>query len=193
MPEMDVELEYQTITGADTIHLFFKVVSDDFATFEETVAGDPTVAEETLILEADEFRVYRMRLVATEHLVLPKAAELGARILHARGGGGGWIAKLQVPDTTVLQEFRDICERKDVRVTTRRIYRTDGHDGGGEFGLTPAQRETLRTAHEAGYFEEPRDVSLEEIADRLEVSSSAASGRLRRALDALVDSTVLEE
>lgn len=58
--------------------------------------------------------------------------------------------------------------------------------------LTETERETLVAAAEAGYFETPREISLEDLADEFDVSKTAASMNLRRAerklLDAAVDS-----
>ncbi len=58
------------------------------------------------------------------------------------------------------------------------------------YGLTPQQRIAIVTAYEMGYFNQPRDSSLQAVADALGVSPSAASGRLRRGLQALVKATV---
>ncbi|CCQ35409.1 HTH-10 family transcription regulator [Natronomonas moolapensis 8.8.11] len=56
--------------------------------------------------------------------------------------------------------------------------------------LTETERETLVTAAEAGYFETPRELSLDDLADEFGVSKTAASMNLRRAERKLVDSTV---
>ena len=56
--------------------------------------------------------------------------------------------------------------------------------------LTPTERETLVTAAEAGYFETPRGISLDDLADEFDVSKTAASMNLRRAERKLVSSTV---
>ena len=193
VPGMEIELEYQTITDAETYHLFFRVAGESFDDFEAAVAEDPTVSDSTPILDGGTFRVYRMRLEATDHLVLPKAAEFGMRVLQARAGDGGWIGRLQVPETAALREFRAYCERKGIEFTVKRIYQSGVEGDASAFGLTPAQRETLLTAHRVGYFNEPRDASLQDVADRLGISSSSASGRLRRAIAALVENTLLED
>lgn len=51
----------------------------------------------------------------------------------------------------------------------------------GRWGLTPAQTEALRRAHEMGYFEVPKGATAAEVADSLGVSKSAFVERLRRA------------
>lgn len=192
VPEMESELEYQTIAGPGAYYLFFKVIGDAFDRFEAALATDPTVSEPTVIIDGGGFRIYRMRLTSAERLVLPKAAELGLRVLHATSGRGGWIATLEVPALEALQEFRAHCRGKDVEFTVDRLYHANGDEQGGgpTYGLTPIQQETLQVAYERGYFDDPRGASVEDLAEALGISSSAVSGRLRRGLDALVESTV---
>lgn len=57
-------------------------------------------------------------------------------------------------------------------------------------GLTDRQREALRTAYERGYFEIPRQASLEAVATELGISASSVSERLRRAQTQLIEETV---
>lgn len=54
-------------------------------------------------------------------------------------------------------------------------------------GLTTRQTEVLEAAHRAGYFEIPREASIQAVADRTSVSKSTASEILRRAIRNLVD------
>lgn len=60
-------------------------------------------------------------------------------------------------------------------------------------GLTDNQREALLFALEAGYFEEPRDVTLGEVATGLGISQPAASGLLRRGVKRLIVSSLIDE
>ena len=190
MPEMISELEYQAIVPPETYYLFFKTYGGDFDRFNSLVEDDPTVSDPSVIVDGGRFRVYRMRLTSAERLVLPKAAEMGMRVLHARGGDGGWITTLQVPAMDPFQRFRRFCAEKDVGFSTRRLYFANDEDGMDEFGLTPKQRETLLIAYERGYFNDPRDVSVADLADLLDVSTSAISGRIRRGMRSLVESTI---
>ena len=189
VPEMEIELDYQIIADPETYYLFFEVSGDDYAAFDAAVEDDATVADSQVIIEGEDFRVYRMQLLALDHLVLPKAAELGMRVHHAVAGDGGWQATLEVPDQDMLREFRTYCEEKGVEFTIKQVYHAE-EGRGDEFGLTSAQRDILVAAFRAGYFREPRDASLENVAERVGISPSAASGRLRRALETLVGNTV---
>lgn len=191
VPEMTVELENQVIADRGTYFLFFTVSDGDFGTFDDAVAEDRTVSDSEVVIDGEEFRVYRMRLRALDHLVLPRAAEIGMYVLHAIGADGGWRATLQSPEWQRFHEFRTFCADQDVDVTVHRLYEPETNRG-GQFGLTPAQRDILTVAHRTGYFKEPREASLSDVAAELGISSSAASGRLRRALDALLDETVAQ-
>lgn len=185
------ELEHQTITDSGSHYLFFSVEGDDLDAFDAAVTDDPTVEESTVTVDAEGFRVYRMLLVSTEHLVLPEAANLGMRVLYAVGGDdGGWYATLEVPELEALRRFHEYCAERDVSFSVERLYRADD-ERGPEFGLTPVQRETLVAAYELGYFEAPRKMSVDQLGEALGVSSSAISGRLRRGLRNLVESTLL--
>ncbi len=189
VPGVVSELESQTIVPPDVHYLFFEVSGEDLDAFDAALPDDPTVSEPTVIVDAPGFRVYRMRLTSDERLVLPKAADLGMRVLHATSGEGGWLATLEVPELTDLRRFREYCADRDVTVTVRRLYHADDPPG-SELGLTDVQRETLGVAYEQGYFDEPRGTTVEELATRLGVSSSAVSGRLRRGIRTLVEGTL---
>jgi predicted DNA binding protein len=54
-------------------------------------------------------------------------------------------------------------------------------------GLTDRQLEVVEAAHRAGYFEIPRQASIQAVANRTSVSKSTASEILRRAVRNLVD------
>lgn len=56
--------------------------------------------------------------------------------------------------------------------------------------LTDRQREFVREAVERGYYENPRDCTLTDLAETFDVNKSAASGILRRAERAIVETYV---
>jgi hypothetical protein len=70
-----------------------------------------------------------------------------------------------------------------------RLTRDESSVPPGE-GLTNRQDEALRIAYERGYFEIPRQTSLEEIAAELDITASSVTERLRRAQTQLIEETV---
>lgn len=189
-PEMTINLEYQLVGFGGEYVLLFHVRGEEFELFEAALAEDPTVAAVSTVIETSTFRVYRTQLVFPEYLVLAQAVEMGLRLLEAVSGEGGWYAVLELPNVETLHSFRAVCSEQDVSTSIRKLYRIEAGAAGEAYGLTPSQREAITTAYEAGYFNQPREISLEGIGERLGISSSAAGGRLRRGLRTLIDETL---
>lgn len=75
------------------------------------------------------------------------------------------------------------------------IERLEPYAGGQRLagvGLTDRQREALRAAHRAGYYDVPRTGTVADVADELDCSSSTAGAHLRKAESALVAAFLLE-
>ncbi|WP_135306113.1 helix-turn-helix domain-containing protein [Haloarcula amylovorans] len=53
--------------------------------------------------------------------------------------------------------------------------------------IPPRQRELLNTAAELGYFEIPRQVTLEEVANEMDITKTTASNHLRKVEQAFVE------
>lgn len=191
-PEMDIRLEYQLISSEGGYVLLFHVRGDQFEEFEAALAEDPTVSDVSAVITTEEYRVYRTRIVSVEYLVLATAVEMGLRLVEATSGDDGWYAILELPTFDLLQQFRKHCTDKGVAASIRKLYQIEDASIGDAFGLTASQRDAITTAYEAGYFNQPRDTSLQGVADQLGISSSAAGGRLRRGLRTLVEATLYD-
>jgi DNA-binding transcriptional ArsR family regulator len=61
-----------------------------------------------------------------------------------------------------------------------------GHDSLGSIALPPDQRTAMRAALDHGYYRTPRETTLDDLAERLDVPRSTLSYRLRRAEKRLV-------
>lgn len=191
-PSASIELENRTIASTDGCFLFFRVEADDFDAFDAAVTDDETVSDNTVIIETERFRVYRMRLASIEQPILDRAAEMGIRLLRASSGENSWLAAIESPDRSTLRSMREFCDRRNVTFSIDRLYHPNRASDSTAYGLTPIQHETLRTARAAGYFSEPRQASIDDLATMLEVSPAAVSGRLRRGMDRLVSNTIAE-
>lgn len=95
----------------------------------------------------------------------------------------GWFASRDA-----FTEFSSFW-RDNAGFRLRRLTR-DGETESPGKRLTDRQDEALRTAYEVGYFDIPRQTSLEEVAAELDISASSVSERLRRAQTQLIEETV---
>ncbi|MFW5922145.1 MAG: helix-turn-helix domain-containing protein [Halodesulfurarchaeum sp.] len=106
------------------------------------------------------------------------------------------IVKTYLSDRERLTDLIGDLKAATEGVTVRRLKRVDTQDESNRqkfvtldlYELTDKQRQAITAAVAAGYYETPREVSLGELADRIEISKSALSQRLKAAESKLVTS-----
>jgi predicted DNA binding protein len=192
--EASIQVVSQTATDPETGMFFFLVETESFPAFEAALERDETVAESVLIAAADSTRIYRLQHTPETKLVSPAVTEVGGLMLEAESTDTGWSVRLQLPDRETLGQLWDHCDREGIEIDLDQIYSLDdlsvGTDG---VGLTDPQRTALVTAHERGYFEEPRESSLQELAEELGISPTAVGGRIRRGTSRLIERTLVDD
>ncbi|MEF8907412.1 MAG: helix-turn-helix domain-containing protein [Haloarculaceae archaeon] len=115
----------------------------------------------------------------------------GGVFVAGRAGGSTWTLRLQFPDRDAAGAFRDRCVAAGVDGSVDALYEREVPPRAARFRLTQPQRRALAVAARQGYFEVPRQTSLAGLAEELGVSSQAASERVRRGLDSLVEEALL--
>lgn len=187
VPEMTLNLIQEVGTDPDRPYLFLWASGDDFETFEAAMDGDATVTDVQRYTRVADRVLYRMRITEeTEVVSYPVWVELGADQLEARYADGWWHNRMRFPDREALSAVEEWCDDVGVAFDLRRVYTDDPR--GNPSALTDAQWEVLEVAFEDGYFEIPREVSMGEIATKLDISTQAASERMRRGHRKLVAS-----
>lgn len=163
--------------------------------FDRALDGDPTVDEIRQLTAVEQSRLYRARhpeaISATD--VYEAAVRSDAVLVDAVGGADGWQLRLWVPDRESLTQFRNTCADADIDLHILSMYHDQPQPVGGLYGLTEAQRDVLLLAAEMGYFTIPRESSLAELADELDLSSQAVSERLRRGVRTLVETVLVDQ
>lgn len=91
--------------------------------------------------------------------------------------------------------LRDLIQQttETVDVTIERIGEYKPIAGTVFDDLTRRQQQVLGTAVELGYYDEPRHVTYEDIADQLDCSASAVGQHLRRAEETVMSEVVSEK
>jgi predicted DNA binding protein len=189
-----IRVASHTATDPETGMFFFHVETTDFAAFEDALDADHTVGESLLVAEASDTRIYRLRHTSDTELISPVVIEMGGLMLETESTDRGWSVRMQFPDRETLGSLWEYCADADIDFTLENVYSLDefSMDADGA-GLTDAQRDALVTAYRLGYFEEPRDTSLQELADELDISPTAVGGRIRRGVARLVERTLVED
>lgn len=184
-----VDPEYVTTTESGRELFFFTVRADAYDSFETALSLDRTVRDPVLVDRFDDRRVYRVELADCAIPLFPTTARFDARVIEVTGDSEGWLVRLRLPDRDSLLAFSEFCQENDITFSVNHLRKaTESADP--VVGLTPKQQELLSVAYREGYFSVPRGISQTELADRLGVSKSAISQRLRRAIGELCGSTL---
>jgi len=192
VPEMEFHTEDVHITQAGEGKHVYWAAGDDFDTFESALQADPAIKEYACLTELDDRRLYRVTYPedAVKELLYPKATEYDMIYLDITTTHERTHFRARIPTLEALKAYREACEKEGIPFQLHRLYQEEPDDPAERFELTAAQYDILVRAHERGYFNEPRCITLEELAEEFEVTSSALGRRLRRALDTLIEHTV---
>ncbi|MFC4988423.1 bacterio-opsin activator domain-containing protein [Saliphagus infecundisoli] len=188
----DLQYEIERVVAHDTDHVMPYVWIDgpSVGEIESVLEDDDSVEEFDRLADLEEERLYRMEWVDQIDTLVQILVEEDGAILSAQGNGDDWTLRILFPTRDALSRTHDYCEDQGLRMDIYTIYNVD--DGRkGRFGLTDSQQDTLLSAFERGYYEIPRDTSMTELAEEMDVSHQALSERLRRGHEALVENTVV--
>lgn len=109
---------------------------------------------------------------------------VGATVLGLEGDADRWQFTVRCPTHEAVSEFHSHCLEHDVPCTITSV--SNSSLAQNRQRITPDQKEALRVALVSGYFAVPREVTLEELADSLGISDTAASQRIRRGVRSLL-------
>lgn len=172
---------------------FYRVQSSDFSRFEDGLGTDHTIGEfERVIETGGEKAIYSFEYTEEAKVISPIISTANGVILDMKNDENGWVLTVWMPDRTNLAPLWEYAERNDIDIELLRVNEYASL-GSTDAGLTDSQREALLVALDTGYFEDPRDATLSDVAAALDISQPAASGLLRRGTRRLVVSSLLDD
>lgn len=197
-----MRIEIKRVVGDEsTVTPYFWASGGDFARFEDALHDDEMVRE-VLTLERDdettgedeEDRFYRVTWKTEVPDLISAVSAAKATVLEAVSENhGSWEVKVLFPCEEALSAFHDYCVEHDFDVEPQRVYEPKNPQERAEYDVTDAQQEALKAAYHAGYFAVPREQTLTEVAESLDISRNALSARLRRGHRNLLANTLVHE
>lgn len=190
LSEVEFEVEQIVESGADAAMPLLWVRDADTEAVEEAFEADPSVSDPSLLVDVEDEQLYRMEWVEQVDVVLQMLTNSHATVTDAYGAGDTWHLRVLYPDRESLSATIDYCTDNGLTFDVERIRELDG-DPAGRYGLSEGQYDVLTAAIEHGFYEVPRDTTLEELGDELDISHQALSEQLRRGTQALIEDTLL--
>lgn len=187
-PEIEYQQEEVHMTQTGEVNSIVWVSCDDFDSFESALQTDPDVDDYESLTEFEDRHLYRITIAenATDRVLYPKSVEADVVYLDVTGTYEGTHFRVRAPSLEAVQNLRQACHEQGISFHLERLYQEEPDDPVDRFGLTTSQFDALVRAHERGYYEQPRCVTLEELAEEFDVTPSALGRRMRRALNVLI-------
>ncbi|MDJ1432523.1 helix-turn-helix domain-containing protein [Halostagnicola sp. A-GB9-2] len=180
----DVRFELESSVSQNRPCLW--VIGADPENIEASFDTDPAVERFEHLVAAGDRLLYDVTFAGTTPILSDEFLEASCSLLAVWGVDGWWQARVRVQDRDELWTIRDRLLEEDVSADLRRVSDVTSETT-RDTRLTPEQQEALEAALEEGYFEIPRQISMEELAATLDISHQALSERLRRAYETLVN------
>jgi len=193
LDEITIRVVSQENTEPGATLFPFLIEYDDRDELEEVLDDDETVASYESVDWTDGTGIYYIEHTPETKLISSAVTDVNGFLLNTETREAGWLVRILLPDRQALNSIWEYASEHDISFDIIDIYINHDASGDSSYGLTDEQRTALRTAYRHGYFNEPRDTSLSEIAAELGLSSTAMSGRIRRGMQNLIAATLVTD
>lgn len=190
----EASIRLDRVVPLDGTSIPYLWVSDESVpTIESNFQDDPDIESFEIIDSRDGESLIRVEWAEDVDGLLQAMNANRATILEGSGQENTWRLQVRFDDHDRLSEFFQHCADLGVNLELEAIYEPAKHGPAQvEPRLSMTQRETLELALSEGYFDVPRKINLGGLAERLGVSDSAVSQRLRRGVQAVLVDMGLE-
>lgn len=189
--QITVLTQANTDPGSNVFPFWFEY--DDVGELEGYLEDDPTVDEFELVDEGESTHIYYIQHAERTKLLSPVVTRVNGFMSSAETKCRGWFLRLQLPDREALNTIWEYAAEYGVSFEIVEVYGRPRNETNVAYGLTEEQVEALTVAYRCGYFSEPREMALSDVADEIGLSSTAMSGRLRRGMRNLIAAALLDD
>jgi predicted DNA binding protein len=191
LPGVTVELE-RLIPHEDLIIPYFWVRGAEAEDIEASFEVHEGVTDIRLIDSVAHEYLMRAEWEREYVGILTALSETNIVVLSGVGTKEGWKFEVRGESRAAIGEFRDYSQENDIQIDITAVHallpiQEEGYD------LTDAQREALVLAYERGYFDSPREASLDDVARELGITQQSLSSRLRRGHRRLIAATLIRK
>ena len=191
LPGVTVQLE-RVIPDANGVVPYFWVreTETETDTIVEQFSEHPGVTDIQLVDDVDGEHLMRCQWVSEHDIVLDALIDPDVVLLSAVGTQEKWTFEIRGESREAIATFRNYCHKHEIPITLTALHALEPLRA--QQDLTKKQREALILAFQRGYFDSPRETTLEEVADELGITQQSLSSRLRRGSRRLIEKALIE-
>ncbi|WP_336037582.1 helix-turn-helix domain-containing protein [Halobacterium yunchengense] len=197
LPDVDVRVLPDTRTDPERVVYAFAFEGAPDGRLRDALEADHTVRDAREIEGFGGHDFWGIEFASETELLGPAVVAAGGFVVDARSASAdhqprGWVERWSTPDTAAVHDVWEHARDEGFAFEILDVLRQT--DAATQYpvgdALTDEQKRALRAAYECGYFTDPREASLESVAETLDQSPSAVSGCLRRGMRSLIGTTL---
>ncbi|QFU82267.1 helix-turn-helix domain-containing protein [Natronorubrum aibiense] len=189
LPDVSIELE-RIIPAQEVVIPYFWVRGTTVDDVEDAFSEHPGVKRIQFIDSVEDEHLLRVEWAVDYDDVLTTLTETQVALIEAVGTDKQWTFDIRGDTRSDIADFQSRCRELDIQLTLTELHALTPVETGTEAALTDTQQEALVLAYERGYFESPRETTMEEIGDELGISQQAVASRLRRGIKHILGETL---
>ncbi|WP_435319984.1 helix-turn-helix domain-containing protein [Haloarchaeobius sp. TZWSO28] len=192
LPNGEISLSNAIPMEDDTYLFMVSVDETSHETFQSGLHRQPEIDDWTEIGRTAEGWFYQVFVDADPSLFdAHDPAEFAGVMLEATITGEGVVERKVFSDFDSFTTFQDWCAMSDLSLDLLNIATDpENPEERARFGLTDRQYRAVSLAFAGGYYDSPRRMSTQELADELGIAAASASDLLRRAEHQLLSQTL---
>lgn len=194
LPDIRMELD-RVVPTQPAIIPYIWVMNASESDIEDVEAAADEIREIDDIRRIDEVDgryLINLKWASAYHGILAALTEMDGTLISGMGSAERWTFEVRSEDRATISAFQDRCRDLDISVTLTSLHELSSTQRDSEYGLTAPQRDALVRAFERGYYESPRETSLDALAEELGITGQAFGARLRRGIHRLIGSTLVD-
>lgn len=189
--ETDVEL-LEVVPTDDSVAPYFRATGEELDAFESAVREDDRADSLDCLDCTGDRRLYHLEWSDGDDWFFDALDDTGLVLVAGEGSSRQWWFQCWADDRETVSALYDAARATGASVDIERIA-DETESRSPAYDLTEKQREAILLALEQGYFDVPRETSLTNIGEELDISHQSVSRRLNRGLRALVENTLAHD
>lgn len=189
LPDAQLELE-RVVPTSDAFIPYLWIQGVELTDIESLLISHPEVGDLSLVDDVDTRYLIRATWEEDYEGILKAITQTDVTLLSGRGTADSWTFEVRGDDQEAISAFQQYCREHNIPITLTTLHALAQMENSSEYNLTETQREALVLAYEHGYFDTPREVSLDEIAEELDITGQSLGSRIRRGTKRLIGSTL---
>lgn len=189
-PGTQIELDRVVPTDGAIIPYFW-IEDADVDTIDMGNVAHPGIRDIRVIDNVQDNAFIRIDWDFEYESILTAILETDVELISAIGTQANWTFDIRGEEQQAISQFYAYCKEHEILVELSQLHALSPLRSGREYDLTDAQREILTLAYTCGYYDSPRQLPQQALADELGITRQAVASRLKRGTRRLIASTLI--